>query len=160
GGRPRILRLLKTPVKDSQGVVVGVLGISWDVTEQRALEAQLRQAQKLEAIGRLAGGGAHGFNELLTGINGYGELVLEGLDRSDPSYGVVEQIARAGERAAALTRQLLAFSRKQVLEPKVLNLNTLVTDVEKLLRRLIGENIQLIAVLDPALGQVKADPGQ
>ena len=131
-----------------------------DVTEQRQLEGQLRQAQKMEAVGRLAGGLAHDFNNLLTAITGYGDLVLGALPADDARRADVEEIRIAADRAAALTQQLLAFSRKQVLQPRVLDLNVIVRNAEKLLRRLIGEHIAMEAVLDPALGAVKADPTQ
>ena len=127
----------------------------------RSTEAQLLQAQKVEAIGQLAGGIAHDFNNLLTAILGYSEQLLEDMpaDR-EADRASLEEIMKAGQRAAALTRQLLAFSRQQVLEPRVLNLNDIVTDVTKLLRRLIGEDINLVTELDPALGRVRVDPGQ
>ena len=128
--------------------------------ELRESEEQLRQAQKMEAVGQLAGGMAHDFNNLLMVMRGYGELMLNRLDANDPLRRNAEEIQKAAERATALTQQLLAFSRKQVLQPKVLDLNAVVTDVEKMLRRLIGEDIELTAVLDLALGPVKADPGQ
>jgi len=114
----------------------------------------------MEAVGRLAGGVAHDFNNLLTAIIGYADLMVTSLDQDDPLRKDAEEIKRAGERAAALTDQLLAFSRKKVLQPLILNLNTTVTNMEKMLRRLIGEHIELILGLDPALGLVKADPGQ
>jgi two-component system, cell cycle sensor histidine kinase and response regulator CckA len=123
-------------------------------------EAQLRQSQKMEAVGRLAGGVAHDFNNLLTTILGYSELALLTLPQGSPLTDGVTQIRKSAERAAALTRQLLAFSRKQVLQPKVLRLNDVVTDMEKMLRRLIGEDVQLVTQLDRELGSVKADPGQ
>jgi hypothetical protein len=131
-----------------------------DVTEQRQLEGQLRQAQKMDAVGRLAGGLAHDFNNLLTAITGYGDLVLGTLPADDARRADVEEIRIAADRAAALTQQLLAFSRKQVLQPRVLDLNVIVRNAEKLLRRLIGEHIALETVLDPALAAVKADPTQ
>jgi PAS domain S-box-containing protein len=121
---------------------------------------QLRQAQKMEAVGRLAGGVAHDFNNLLTAINGYSDLTLRSLEPKDPLRPRIEEIKKAGERAASLTRQLLAFSRKQMLQPRVLDLNIIIADVDKMLRRLIGEDVMLETRLNPSLGQVKADPGQ
>jgi PAS domain S-box-containing protein len=131
-----------------------------DLTERLQLEGQLRHAQKMEAVGRLAGGIAHDFNNLLTAINGYSELLLEELDHRHPRRRQVEEIRKAGERAAALTQQLLAFSRRQVLQPKILDLNLVVAGMEDLLRRLIGEDVELVTALDPGLGSVEADPGQ
>jgi len=131
-----------------------------DVTEQRRLQAQLMQAQKMEAVGRLAGGVAHDFNNLLTVIISYSDLLLEDLGRDDPKREDVAAVRKAAEGAAALTHQLLAFSRQQVLQPKVLDVNATVANTEKLLRRLIGEDIQLVAKLGSGLGSVKADPGQ
>jgi PAS domain S-box-containing protein len=138
-----------------------------DVTERRqaeealqASEEQLRQAQKMEAVGRLAGGVAHDFNNLLTAISGYSEFLIAQLDSESPLRHDAVEIQKAAERAAALTRQLLAFSRRQVLQPKVLDLNDVVADVSRLLRRLIGEDVQLAVHPATDLGQVKADPGQ
>jgi len=131
-----------------------------DVTLRRQLEEQLRQAQKMEAIGILAGGVAHDFNNLLTIITGYSQLILKTLSPSDPNRYSAEQIVKAGERAAALTQQLLAFSRRQVLQPKVVELNKLVTSLSSMLRRLIGEDIDLRLEMRPELGRVNADPGQ
>ncbi|MDQ1727986.1 MAG: two-component system, cell cycle sensor histidine kinase and response regulator CckA [Pyrinomonadaceae bacterium] len=142
------------------GVPVGVQGIARDVSERKLLEEQLRQAQRLEAIGQLAGGVAHDFNNLLTVIGGYSSILLSKLPSESPHRASVEEIKKAGDRAGALTRQLLAFSRKQILQPKILNLNTVVTDLEKMVRRLIGEDIDVLSITAPALGQVKADPGQ
>lgn len=123
-------------------------------------EAQLLQAQKMEAVGRLAGGVAHDFNNFLTAITGYSDLMLMRLPTGDPLRHHAEEIHKAADRAASLTQQLLAFSRKQILQPKVVDLNMVVADVEKMLRRLIGEDIELITHLDPNLGKIKADPGQ
>jgi two-component system, cell cycle sensor histidine kinase and response regulator CckA len=151
---------LNTSLIIQDGVVVGVQGIARDVTERKELEEQLRQAQKMEAVGKLAGGVAHDFNNLLTVINGYSDLLAKRLRAEDPLRLNVEEIKKAGERATSLTRQLLAFSRKQVLQPKVIDLNEVVRETEKMLRRLIGEDVELRASLGPWLGSVKADPGQ
>lgn len=137
-----------------------ILAIFKDITEQRSLEKQLRQAQKMEAIGQLSGGIAHDFNNLLSVIIGYSEVLEEGLPQGDPLHKSCQQITKAGQSAASLTRQLLAFSRQQVLELKVLELNAVVQHVEKMLRRLIGEHIELTTALSPTLGRVKADQGQ
>ena len=142
------------------GKAVGRVWSFRDVTERRRTEEQLLQAQKMEAIGRLAGGIAHDFNNLLTTILGYSELILS----SHPADGTlreeVGEIRKASERAASLTRQLLAFSRKQVIAPRILNLNEVVVEVAKLLGRLIGEDIALLTILEPSLGSVRADPVQ
>ncbi|HLG15504.1 MAG TPA: PAS domain S-box protein [Blastocatellia bacterium] len=143
-----------------QGEPVGVQGIARDVTDRKNLEDQLRQSQKMEAIGRLAGGVAHDFNNLLTAIIGYTSIVLGRLDPDDPLRRELEEVKNAGGRAASLTSQLLAFSRKQVLQPKVFDLNNVVTNVNRMLRRIIGEDVELVMDLDPSLGLVRADPGQ
>jgi signal transduction histidine kinase/CheY-like chemotaxis protein len=137
-----------------------VIAILKDITERKALEKQLRQLQKMEAVGQLSGGIAHDFNNLLGVILGYSELLEEGLGRNTKLRKTAQEIKKAGQRAASLTRQLLAFSRQQMLEPKVLNLNSVVTDTEKMLRRLIGEHIDITSRLAPDLWQVKADQGQ
>jgi two-component system cell cycle sensor histidine kinase/response regulator CckA len=142
------------------GRLVGILGIGRDATERVLLEQQLRQAQKMEAIGRLAGGIAHDFNNILTAITGYVDLLLEDLPPGDARRHDAQEIRTAADRAAGLTRQLLAFSRQQVLQPRVVGLNGLVADIEKMLRRVLGEDIDLATRLEPALGAVKADPGQ
>jgi two-component system cell cycle sensor histidine kinase/response regulator CckA len=147
-------------LRDDQGRPVGLLGVSRDITARRNLEAQLRQAQKMEVVGRLAGGVAHDFNNLLTAILGYSELMLADLDIRDPAYQNVTEIKKAGERAAMLTRQLLAFSRRQVLQPKPLHLNQVIENLGKMLKRVIGEDIRLEIICAADLGWVLADPGQ
>ncbi|MBI1877495.1 MAG: PAS domain S-box protein, partial [Chloroflexi bacterium] len=150
-----------TPVLGENDEIVNYVGILRDVTSQLQLEEQLRQSKKVEAIGRLAGGIAHDFNNLLTVINGYSELLLaRHLDLPDWTHQELEQIKKAGQRATALTQQLLAFSRKQPLEPRILNLNTVVTNAHQLLNRLIGEDLELSLNLEPNLAQITADPGQ
>lgn len=149
-----------TLVRDEKGEPKAWLVINTDVTERKKLQEQLILAQRMEGIGVLAGGVAHDFNNLLTVIKGFSEMLLGGLCPEDPSHGLLREIHKAGERAAGLTRQLLAFSRKQVLQPQVLDLNLLVSESEKMLRRLIGEDVDMTAILDPLLGRVKADPGQ
>jgi signal transduction histidine kinase len=131
-----------------------------EIAERQRVEEELRQAQKMEAIGRLAGGIAHDFNNILTVIIGNCDLVLDSLSPNDLLRRDITQIKKAGERAASLTRQLLAFSRQQVLQPVVLSLNTVAANLENLLRRLIGEDIELEIKLDPNLGNIRADPGQ
>ncbi len=158
-GRPRVfLNNVVGFVED--GHLVRVWGTQRDVTEQRHLEEQFRQSQKMEAVGQLAGGIAHDFNNLLTAILGNTQLLLRELPPGDAKRGDVEEIRKASERAASLTRQLLAYSRRQMLQPEVLNLNGVVAEMDKMLRRLIGEHIALVTVLAPDLGQVRADPNQ
>jgi PAS domain S-box-containing protein len=142
------------------GHLVGVLGIARDITDRLSLEQQLRQAQKMEAVGRLAAGVAHDFNNILTAITGYAQLLLEDLDPAGQHREDVDEIRKAAERAAGLTRQLLAFSRQQVLQPTVLDLNTLVDETESMLGRLLGEDIQLATALAADLGAVKTDRSQ
>jgi len=146
-------------VRDKKGAARYVIGISVDITERKSLETQLRQAQRMETIGRLAGGVAHDFNNLLMVIKGYCELLL---DQGAIGDGLLqlERISRAADQAASLTQQLLAFSRKQVMQPKVFNLNTLVWSAEKMLSRLISENVEMVTVTAKNLGTIKADPGQ
>jgi PAS domain S-box-containing protein len=163
-GRTITCQWSNTPLMDDAGTFVGLLCLAQDITERKSLEDQFRQAQKMEAVGQLAAGVAHDFNNLLTVILGYSELFLSKLpsncDADRAAREPMVQIRRAGERAAGLTRQLLAFGRKQILAPVVLDLNALVTETEKLLQRLIGANTELTCNLQPGLGRVKADPGQ
>ena len=149
-------RVADTPGESENVVEV----IAEDVTERRVLEEQFRQAQKMEAVGRLAGGVAHDFNNLLLVVSGYTEVLLENTDRRDAMYPKIEAIQQAADRATTLTRQLLAFSRKQLLELKVVDVNTIVADIERLLRPLIGENIELVTKLASDLGRTRADAGQ
>jgi signal transduction histidine kinase len=154
-----------TPLLDESGEIVGAVSISQDVTEAKAAEAtrvrleeQVHRVQKMEAVGRLAGGIAHDFNNLLTGILSYSDLILQELRPADPIRADVEQIRDAGQRAANLTRQLLAFSRRQLLQPRVLSLNALVTQLEPMLGRLAGPTVTVETELDPGLGNVSVDP--
>jgi PAS domain S-box-containing protein len=151
--------LTTAPVRDERGTVIGYVRVSIDLTERRNLEEQFRQSQKMDAVGRLAGGIAHDFNNLLTVIRLNTEIIMEGFDPTDPRSEDVKQIRSAAERASSLTRQLLAFSRKQILQPRVLDMNSVVASVEPMLRRLIGEDIT-IASSAAARGYVVADPGQ
>ncbi len=154
-------------IRGAENEILGAIIVNQDVTERRAAEEalrrseeQLRQAQKMEAVGQLAGGIAHDFNNLLTGVLTYCDLILQEVRQGDPIRSDVEQIRHAGQRAAGLTRQLLAFSRRQVLQPRVLSLNSTVTELDGMLRRLIRADIGLETELDPALWYVLADPGQ
>jgi two-component system cell cycle sensor histidine kinase/response regulator CckA len=145
---------------NEEGIPIRMLGSHVDVTEQRREEGQRHQAQKMEAVGRLAGGVAHDFNNMLTVIMGYGDMLAAAVD-SDPNLSrVVTEINRAAERAAGLTRQLLAFSRQQVMVPKVLDLNVVIGDINRMLQRLIGEDVEISIIQSKALDWVKADPGQ
>ena len=148
------------PLRTAEGELQGAICMALDITDRRQLEEQLRQAQKMEAVGRLAGGIAHDFNNLLMVIQGYADLLTERLAEGDPLRRNAEQIQTASQRATSLTRQLLAFSRKQMLAPKVLSVQSVVGDMEKILRRLIGEDVQLETSSVPDLGLVKADRSQ
>jgi two-component system cell cycle sensor histidine kinase/response regulator CckA len=149
-----------TPLVDESGSVLGVASLVQDVTERVALEEKLRQSQKMEAIGRLAGGVAHDFNNILTVIMGYSQILTEGLPGAGRLTEATAQIRSTAERAAGITRQLLAFSRKQVLSPRVIDLNDIMMNLDTMLRRLIGEDFEILTVPGRDLGTVKADPGQ
>jgi signal transduction histidine kinase len=154
-------------LRDERNQPVGILGVTRDITERKraekemvVLQQQLHQAQKMEAIGQLAGGFAHDFNNALTLIKASSQLALFDLIEGDPLREKIEMILGATDRSANLARQLLAFSRRQVMEMKVLDLNYLLRELDKMLRRVIGEDIELVNVLAEDLGRVKADPGQ
>jgi two-component system, cell cycle sensor histidine kinase and response regulator CckA len=148
------------PIKDENGGIQFIISILQDITEKRKAEAELRQSQKMEAIGRLAGGIAHDFNNLLTAINGYSELGLGIADGDSQLHSILNEILEAGKRAASLTNQLLAHSRKQILTPKVLDLNETIRNMHSMLKRIIGEDIDLVTSLNKDVNLVKADPGQ
>jgi PAS domain S-box-containing protein len=158
----RWLRLTDTlsRVRAADGSPLEIVGACQNVTAERELEEQLRQAQKMEAVGQLAGGVAHDFNNLLTAIGGYSDLLLRRFADTEPARREVEEIRRASEQATALTRQLLAFSRRQVIQPRLLDVNDVVAHTERMLRQLIGENIRLVTALAPGALRVKVDPGQ
>ncbi len=147
-------------IKDSEGQVIGIFGIALDITERKHLEEQLFVSQKMEAVGLLAGGVAHDFNNLLGVILGYSDLILDGFPSDDPRSQQLQQIKKAGLRATSLTRQLLAFSRKQVFQPKVLDINALVTDFNKMLRRMVGEDIELVSILHSGSARSKPIRGR
>ncbi len=148
------------PIFDSTGRATHFVGVQSDVTERRALEQQYQQSQKMEAFGQLAGGVAHYFNNLLTVINGFGEILMAEIPADDARRGPVTEIVKAGERAAALTAQLLAFSRRTIVEPRILDLNQIVDNLGEMLRRLIGADVVFATLLSPRLGRVKLDAGQ
>ncbi|HSH46425.1 MAG TPA: PAS domain S-box protein, partial [Longimicrobiales bacterium] len=154
------LRVWNAAIRDDAGRVVGIVGVLADVTEQRVLEDRLRQAQRMEAVGRLAGGIAHDFNNVMTNVLGHTELLLERLPAGDAGRRDLEEIRRSADRAARLTSQLLAFSRQQVLKPVVLDLGEVLTSREDTIRRLLGDDIRLEIQVDPRLGRVEADRAQ
>ncbi|HET9954379.1 MAG TPA: response regulator [Polyangiaceae bacterium] len=160
GPDAKVLAVSGAPLKDEAGTLDGSVMVVRDVTQQRKLEQQLRQAQKMEAIGQLAGGVAHDFNNLLSVITSYGQLMLRDLAEGDSKREDMEQMLEAAKRASGLTRQLLSFSRRQLVHATVLDLNQVVENVEKMLRRIIGEDIDLETVLSPELSRIKADAGQ
>jgi two-component system, cell cycle sensor histidine kinase and response regulator CckA len=159
-GKLITVNLTGRPVRDEEGTLTHFEIIAEDITERKALEAQLRQLHRMESVGRLAGGVAHDFNNLLCVMLGHSEVLQDRLEQKNELRKHAEEITKAGKRAASLTRQLLAYSRQQLLEPKVLSLNTVVADMESMIQRLIGEDIELATVLEPSLGRVKADQGQ
>lgn len=159
-GKERMITWHNTVVRDAGGEPTGTLSVGEDVTEHAQLEMQFRQAQKMEAVGRLAGGVAHDFNNILTAIFGYTDLMMLELPPSSSVRGDLEEVRKAATRAAGLTRQLLAFSRQQVLQPTVLNLNDIITNLESMLARLIGEDVKVRGILAPDLGNVRTDAGQ
>jgi PAS domain S-box-containing protein len=148
------------PLRDLEGVIHGVIGVALDITERERLTDQLRQSQKMQAVGELAGGVAHDFNNLLMVVKGHSQLLLDRLPDSSPLRPGAQQIERAADRAASLTRQLLAFSRKQVLQPRVLDMNEVVNGMIRMFSRVIGENIDMVFLPAADLSRVKADPGQ
>ena len=163
----RDIKLFSSTVRNDAGETIGVVSILEDITDLkkaeealRRSEEQLRQSQKMEAVGRLAGGVAHDFNNILTAISGYSELLVQNLGDQNPLSQDVQEIQQAADRAATLTRQLLAFSRKQVIRPQRLDLNEVVANMDKMLRRIIREDIDLQTILEPDLGVVIADQGQ
>jgi PAS domain S-box-containing protein len=164
---PRVFLSTKSPYFDAEGRVIGIIGVSRDITERNRAESekarlqlQLAQAQKMESIGRLAGGVAHDFNNLLTVINGYSQLLLGNLKAGDPLRGGLNEIHKAGNRAAGLTRQLLAFSRKQILQPRVLDLDRVVGEMRPMLARLMGEDVEVCVQLQAEAATICADPHQ
>jgi PAS domain S-box-containing protein len=154
------IRLSAAPLRNAEGRIVGIMAVIVDMSEHKALEEQFHQSQKLEAVGRLAGGIAHDFNNILLVIMGYSEILLSALPETDPQRSLIEQIHSAGKRATGLTAQLLAFSRRQVLQPRLMDLNAVVFGLDAMLQRLIGEDIQLTLAPDESLGLINADPGQ
>ncbi len=159
-GKLRLLQVNNLVLRDPGGAITAIASLGADVTEHRALQEQYLQSQKLESLGTLAGGVAHDFNNLLTVINGYSNLVLRSLDLSDPVRPQIDQIHRAGRRAAELTQQLLTFSRKQITQPQAVDLNDLLEESGAMFRSLLGEDIELTMDLSRPLGRVTTDPGQ
>jgi signal transduction histidine kinase len=156
-----------SPIRDTAGGVIGVSKVARDLTTRRQVEAtlrrteeQFRQAQKMEAVGRLAGGVAHDFNNLLSVILSYADLILQDLKLGDPMRDDVEEVRAAGGRASELTKQLLAMSRQQVLQPRVLDINVVLAGMQRMLGRLLGEDLELTVLPEHAIGRVLADPGQ
>jgi PAS domain S-box-containing protein len=159
-GMPVEIDMAVSPMRDSTGKIAGSVAVARDISHERALEIQLSQAQRMEAVGRLAGGIAHDFNNILTAISGFAELAVSELPGDHPVSSDLEQILKASDRAAALTRALLAFSRRQVMQAKLVDINDVLGGLTPMLGRLIGENIQLVVRLDPGLGMTMADRAQ
>jgi len=159
-GARRMVAWHNTILTDEHGNITGTLSSGEDTTEHKRLEEQLFQSQKMEAVGRLAGGIAHDFNNLLTAIIGYSDIIIKDRDLKQKHRSYIEEIKKSAERAATLTQQLLAFSRKQILQPKVLNLNVLMRNMNDMLQRMIGEDIAFEMVLSTEIGMIKADPGK
>ncbi len=159
-GSPMDIRVWTAPVRNAAGEIRGEVAVAADFTEQRRLQEQIVQAQKMEAIGRLAGGAAHDFNNVITVISGYSQILLDAIADIPPLKEAAQEVLKAADRAAALASQLLVFSRRQVIEPKVVNVNEVVSSLQRMLTRVIGEDIELRTVLNPDLGWVRADPGQ
>ena len=159
-GNIRKLKIYGYPIFDGKGNVIQMIEYALDITEHDRLEKQFLQSQKMEAVGRLAGGVAHDFNNLMTVIIGYSEILLMNPTLDNKNRYYIEQIKSSGDSAASLTQQLLAFSRKQILQPKVVNLNKLAADIKKMLTGIIGEDIELFTTFEPELGMIRADPAQ
>ena len=154
------LLIVTCPLRSENGEVKGFVHIARDLSEQKKLEFQLVMSRKMEAVGKLAGGIAHDFNNLLTAIIGYSEFLDARFPEGDPSKRDIGEIRKAADNAASLTHQLLAYSRKQILQPRVIKINSVGSEVDRMLQRLIGEDFDLLTKLDATLWNVKADPGQ
>jgi signal transduction histidine kinase/CheY-like chemotaxis protein len=159
-GQRIAVTVTESPIRNERGHITGISSIARDITERKKLENKLLQSQKMEAVGRLAGGVAHDFNNILTAILGYSDLLLRQIQPGNTMHHQLSEIKKAGELAAALTHQLLAFSRRQDLQPKVVSLNDAINNIQKMLRRLIDEDIRIMILLDKDAGHVKADPAQ
>jgi PAS domain S-box-containing protein len=160
GGGSMEMAVTMSPILKSDGTLSGISAIVRDISAQKRLHQQLLVAQKMEAIGRLSAGVAHDFNNLLTVIGGYSGVLLSARSELDPEYPEIFEINRAAERATVLTRQLLTFSRRQITQPRLVDLNVIMAEMDRMLRRVIGEDVDLVTALDPAIGSVHADPGQ
>jgi two-component system, cell cycle sensor histidine kinase and response regulator CckA len=156
----RFLSMIYYPIRDEHDLIRGIVAFSRDITDSRHLEAQYLQSQKMESIARLAGGVAHDFNNLLTAIIGYADLAVMEIPETAPYYHDIIEIKKTADRAAALTRQLLAFSRRQIIEMKNMDLNDIIISMDKMIRRLIGEDIELVTIINHDIWTVRVDPGQ